>query len=241
MSRWALVLSLTIAGCVSPRVAALETRLAQAEADILALQSRSQGVVGAAAAPDAAREEAAAAILKRATDAAERFRFDEAKLALDELTRDYAGSGADVRAKRLRTEIGVIGRPAGVLEVDHWLQGTGSFDGPGATLVVFAEEWCPHCKREVPNLEGMSRTYAGRMQILGLTKLTKSSTEEKMRAFLLENHVTYPFAVEKGGTMSARFEVTGIPAAVLIRDGAVLWRGHPARLTDEALEQLLAP
>ena len=40
--------------------------------------------------------------------------------------------------------------------------------------------------------------------------------------------------------MSAAYAVSGIPAAALVKEGKVIWRGHPARLTDELLEQLLA-
>ena len=36
-----------------------------------------------------------------------------------------------------------------------------------------------------------------------------------------------------------RFAVRGIPAGVLVKDGTVVWRGPPARLTEAMLEQHL--
>ena len=49
----------------------------------------------------------------------------------------------------------MIGREAGSLDVDKWFVGNTSFDSGEATLVVFWEIWCPHCKREMPELVKM--------------------------------------------------------------------------------------
>jgi hypothetical protein len=32
--------------------------------------------------------------------------------------------------------------------------------------------------------------------------------------------------------------VTGIPAAAVVKGGKVIWRGHPAQLTDDVLGKL---
>lgn len=48
------------------------------------------------------------------------------------------------------------------------------------------------------------------------------------------------FAIGKeDGTATTQFAVTGIPAAALIQDGVVVWRGHPARVTPEMIEKYL--
>ena len=64
--------------------------------------------------------------------------------------------------------------------------------------VVFWEIWCPHCRREVPKLEEMSAQYKGKMDIVGLTRLTRDKSPEEVDAFLKENKVTYPVAKENG-------------------------------------------
>ena len=71
------------------------------------------------------------------------------------------------------------------------------------------------------------------MQLLGLTKLSKSTTEEKHTDFIKENNVQYPTAKEDG-SLSQYFNVSGIPAAAVIHNGLVVWRGHPARLPEES-------
>ena len=48
--------------------------------------------------------------------------------------------------------------------------------------------------------------------------------------------VSYPIAKESGDALSKHFGVRGIPAAAMVKDGKVVWRGHPARLTDDMIE-----
>ena len=72
--------------------------------------------------------------------------------------------------------------------------------------------------------------------MIGLTKITRNSTEEQVTAFIKEKDVQYALAKEQGDSMSKRFGVSGIPAAAVVKDGKVVWRGHPARLKDEMIE-----
>ena len=72
-------------------------------------------------------------------------------------------------------------------------------------------------------------------KVVGLTKMSRCSSEEKVKAFLQQKKVTYPMAKETG-QMSRLFAVTGIPAAALVKDGKVVWRGHPARMTAKKIK-----
>ena len=109
-----------------------------------------------------------------------------------------------------------------------------------ATLVVFWEVWCPHCKSEVPKLQATYTKYQGKgLQMVGLTKETKGATEEQVKAFVKEHSVTYPIAKEAGQETSEYYGVKGIPAAIVIKDGKVVWRGHPARITDAMLDKFV--
>ena len=55
-----------------------------------------------------------------------------------------------------------------------------------------------------------------------------ASGSEKVNEFLQEQTVNYPTAKEDG-TLSKHFNVSGIPAAAAVKDGKVIWRGHPGR------------
>ena len=136
-------------------------------------------------------------------------------------------------------ELGVIGKDApSDWGIEKWFQGESDIDlaSDDTTLVVFWESWCPHCRREVPKMQQMYETYKPKgLQLVGLTKITKSSTEEIVESFITENKVSYPKAKENG-QMSTYFGVRGIPAAAVVKDGKVVWRGHPANITEDMLK-----
>ena len=188
---------------------------------------------------DAEREQRANAVLAQVNRAVNDGNFDEAKTKMGELQKSYAGTQAARRAGKLRAELSVIGKetPAS-LGIEKWYQGEGDVDPANGqtTLLVFWEVWCSHCKREVPKLQELYTKYKDDgLQVLGLTKITRSATEEKVRAFLIEQNVGYPMAKENGDA-SSYFNVSGIPAAAVVKDGKVVWRGHPARLSEEMLQ-----
>ena len=49
-----------------------------------------------------------------------------------------------------------------------------------------------------------------------------------------------PSSIAHQALLSGAYAVSGIPAAALVKDGKVIWRGHPSRLTDELVQQLLS-
>ena len=73
------------------------------------------------------------------------------------------------------------------------------------------------------------------LQVVGLTKITRSSTEEKVTSFIADKQISYPLAKESG-EISSYFNVSGIPAAAVLKDGKVVWRGHPAQLNEAKLK-----
>lgn len=236
-----LVVFVALAGCMPKitrdRIEALEAQNAAVEARLAALEAKP--VPSTAAGTDDVAEAKAAALLKQAQDAANAMRFDEARRLLDEIAA-LGETRAGRSATRLRTELAVVGQPAGALEVDRWLQGYPQPMDDGVTLLVFFEEWCPHCKRELPKLEATYQQWNDRgLNVVALTKLSRSSTEETVRAMITENSLTMPIGVERDSTMSTRFSISGIPAAAIVKDGTVVWRGHPARIDDALLENVL--
>jgi thiol-disulfide isomerase/thioredoxin len=166
-------------------------------------------------------------------------KYEEAKTEMDGFMKQYAGTNTARQASRLNRELAVIGKSAPTdWGIDQWYQGESDVDlaSDKTTLVVFWEVWCPHCKREVPKLQKIYADLKGEgLQVVGLTKLTRSSTEEGVKAFVSEQSVGYPIAKENGSA-SAWFGVSGIPAAAVVKDGKVIWRGHPARLSEDMLK-----
>ena len=247
MSRLVLALPLLLAGCPkqggtesAARTAALEARVMALEARVQRLESSGGAVAGVAAEPTLDQEAAASDLATRINEAIEGWDYQTAASLCTELDSPAYQSTRATRGMSGRCdELAVVGKEAGTIDVESWFQGYATLDEAPLTLVVFWEAWCPHCRRELPEIQGKYERYRDRgLQVVALTRVTKSSTDEKVREFLSENDITFPVAKE-GGETSDDYGVRGIPAAALVRDGQIIWRGHPARITDEDLEALL--
>jgi len=146
---------------------------------------------------------------------------------------------AGQQAASTHREVGVVGKDVpDEWNFTGWFQGENDIDleSDDTTILVFWETWCPHCRREVPKLQKVADQYADRgLQVLGISRLSRGGTEEKLMAFLDENDIEFPIAKD-GGTMSAYFGVAGIPAVAVVQSGKVVWRGHPAKISPEMLE-----
>ena len=151
----------------------------------------------------------------------------------------YANTKAGKQARNLHQELSVVGKEApDTWSIDRWFQGETQFDSSsaGPTVVVFWETWCPHCRREVPKLQKVYEDYRDQgLQMVGLSRMSKNATEATMRSFIAEHGLGFPLAVENG-TLSAHFGVSGIPAAAVVLNGEVVWRGHPARLSRSMID-----
>ena len=178
-------------------------------------------------------------LLSQITNLMKENKMNEAKAVFTELDSKYGDTKTGRRAKRIGAELEIIGKDAPKdFKAEKWLidGGQNALTDSKPTLVVFWEVWCPHCKREVPSLQAKYDKYKDRLNIVGLTKLTRNKTEDEVMTFLKENNVSYPIAKETGD-MSQSFNVSGIPAAAVVKDGKIIWRGHPARLSDSMLEE----
>ncbi|MSP55488.1 MAG: TlpA family protein disulfide reductase [Myxococcales bacterium] len=234
-----LLLSLSLAGCaLKSDVDALSERIAKIE------EAQKNAPKGGSAAPTASTEEEAGATkLMEAIQAAIKANdYPTAKAKLAEISQKYATTRAGKAAARMAPEVNLVGADAKPIEAQKWYtKDEGSFKDR-VTLVVFWEVWCPHCKDEMPKMPALLAKYKSQgFGIIGLTKVTKSATDASVEKFIAEHKISFPMGKEiEGGTMSKAYSVSGIPAAALVKDGKVIWRGHPARLTDDLLAQMLA-
>ncbi len=225
------------------RLAALEARLAALEQTIQGLEARIEQRLDEAIAELATREERAQEQFQEIQRLVAQGQHLEAKQRMDAFLEKYAGTTAARNADSLRAELSVVGMPAPEsFPVVRWFVGEASsfqLDDHGTTLLVFFEEWCPHCRREVPKLQQTYEKYRERgLRIVGITRVTRSATDEKVEQFCRELGLSFPVAKENGD-LSQYFAVRGIPAAAVVKDGQVIWRGHPAQLNDRLLESWL--
>ncbi len=222
---------------------ALEQKVADLEKRIETLESRPAAAGKQAPAVDPKLEEEAQAIYKSMTEFIDVNDFEQAKAKGDELKAKYSATTTYKRAMKSMSELEVIGRPVTAewsSNVETWFQGEGSVDlTKGTTLVVFWEVWCPHCRNHMPELVKTYDNWHGKgLNVAAFTRITKSATEEKVKEFMGENKMQYPVAKENG-KLATLFGVGGIPAAAVVKDGKIIWRGHPARLNDDAIAKFL--
>lgn len=252
--RWAaalLILFLAIPTFAAKKddseVAGLKAEIAALEAQVAELSTKIDAHFAAldkkladiAAGPEQ-KETQARAMLGQVNQAIAQGNFDQAKTMMASMKKSYGTTKTYGSARALSQELDVIGKVAPAdLGVDKWFQGETSLQEGKATLIVFWELWCPHCKREVPKMQTMYDEYKDQgLNVVGLTKLTRSSTEEGVSEFIKTQNVGYPMAKENGKT-SSHFNVSGIPAAAVVKDGKIVWRGHPARITPAMLKDWL--
>ncbi|MEZ4317317.1 MAG: TlpA disulfide reductase family protein [Myxococcota bacterium] len=177
---------------------------------------------------------ATALLLGLAACAAQDPRVPDLEKRLAAVEAELADVKTRVRSKNEVAEEAIVGKEA-KFEITEWMQGETSLAEGKATLLVFWEVWCPHCKKEVPELEKTYQELKGQgLNIVGLTRLTRNTTPEQLHTFLAENHVTYPIARDDG-KMGDHYAVSGVPAAALVKDGKIVWRGHPASLNRNML------
>lgn len=197
---------------------------------------------GASASPDSSSdaETAATALIAQVNDARRRGDWDAARAGLADLATRYPDTRAAETAARIGPEIALIGTAATPVEAASWYTRPAKLTDARTTILVFWEEWCPHCKSEMPKMPGLAaRHKAEGVQVIALTKVTRTSTDDSVKAFIKANGLTdIAIGREKDGAMSAAYAVEGIPAAAVVRDGKVIWRGHPAMLTDERVTRL---
>ena len=231
-----------LAGCTDPQVIekldAIDAKLEAMDKRIPGAGAPAQrGAAANAEAADPEAERAAGALLQAMNKAMEAGEIDEAKAKLAELKAKFGATRTARAAARVEAELNVFGKDAlGFKSVDKWHQGNVDIANGDATLLVFWEVWCPHCKREVPKMQKIYDDYGPKgLQVVGLTKQSRDKSDADVMAFLEENDVKYPTAKENGD-LSTHYGVRGVPAAAVVKDGKVVWRGHPSRITDAMMD-----
>ena len=221
----------TVAGC-----ARQDDEVAKLTARVEALEKHmaSHGGGAAGAASPALEQEA-----KNAFTAVNQLvavgQIDQARAKIASYGNKYKGTQVGKQMMDFAKELAVVGKDSPAdWGIEKWFQGQDQIklDGQGTTVVVFWEQWCPHCKNEVPKLQEMYDKFKGDgLKLLGVTKGNQGATEQAVTDFIATSKVSYPIAKENG-TLTRYFSVSGIPAAAVVKDGKVVWRGHPVRLTD---------
>jgi peroxiredoxin len=103
-------------------------------------------------------------------------------------------------------------------------------------LLNFWATWCPPCRKEMPDMEKLYRTY----QTKGLTVIAVSDEDrETVVNFLAKNSYTFPIALDPGRKVNLAFSVEGIPKSFIFdREGRLAAQAIDMRTESQFLELL---
>lgn len=157
----------------------------------------------------------------------------------DDFPRDRLAGTARSHLESLR----LMGKEAPALEIEEWLgddKGQVADHRGKVVMLVFWATWCPHCKKEMPKLQELwSKHRDDDFVMLTITRNGRGQTTDKVREFATENGLTMPIGIDPG-TSSRNYGVSGIPAAALVdKSGKLVFRNHPAQITEELLAKYL--
>jgi len=147
-----------------------------------------------------------------------------------------------------------IGDKAPELKVS-WIKGTpvNSFDNNMVYVMEFWATWCGPCKAAMPHLSELATQYAGKVTFVGVNVWEKG-TENKaydtalpvIKEFVesMGDKMGYNVAMDNNDRyMSTQWMKAagqnGIPASFVIKEGKIIWIGHPINL-DKTLEGVFA-
>ncbi len=169
---------------------------------------------------------------------------ESAERLYQRLVDDYPKERLARTARSQLQALALLGKPAPPLDVQEILgedPGTLAALKGKVVVLVFWATWCPHCRKEMPKLEKQwARWKEKDVQVIAVTRHSKGQTTEAVQTYIDENSLTYPIVVDAGST-SRSYNVAGIPAAAVVgKDGNVVFRNHPAQITDAFLDKLLA-
>lgn len=102
-------------------------------------------------------------------------------------------------------------------------------------LVSMWAVWCQPCRRELPDLQKISRSNSG----VDVLAVNVGDEPQRIAEYLDEMSVELPVAVDRVGNLLTALDVGTVPATVLFdRDGSILW-GHLGAVSADQVDAAL--
>lgn len=144
-----------------------------------------------------------------------------------------------------------VGDPAPKLQVSKWVQGepVKEFERDKAYIVEFWATWCGPCRVSIPHVNALHTKFKDK----GLVVIGQDVWERQISAVApfvkkMGNQMTYRVALDTGEAEEGAMATTwmqaagqnGIPCAFVVdKSGTIVWIGHPMKLKEEFIQQVL--
>jgi thiol-disulfide isomerase/thioredoxin len=76
--------------------------------------------------------------------------------------------------------------------------------------------WCPPCRAEMPAIQKVYQDYQGLGLVVLGVNTTNQDNEADAAAFVQEYGLTFPIPLDRDGSVSARYELRGLPTTFFI-------------------------
>lgn len=138
-----------------------------------------------------------------------------------------------------------VGDKAPALQIDKWLKGKAvdPTKGDANTLYVveFWATWCGPCRMSIPHLTEVQKHFAkkGNVVVIGIS----DEDEDVVKPFLKkwDAKMDYTVALDNdrktGEAYMKAAGIEGIPHAFLVKQGKIVWHGHPLEMDDVLVKE----
>jgi len=104
-------------------------------------------------------------------------------------------------------------------------------------VVEFWATWCPPCRQSIPHLSKIQEKYKDKVVVIGVSGEDKDVVE---KFFKEQKEMKYRVAIDDkdktAGIYMTGFGVDGIPHAFIIKEGKIVWHGHPLEMDEELVK-----
>jgi peroxiredoxin len=102
-------------------------------------------------------------------------------------------------------------------------------------LLNFWATWCPPCRKEMPDMETLSRRFKEKLVVLAVS----DEERETVAGFLAKQHYTFPVLLDPGRKVNDAFGVEGIPKSFIFdAEGKLVAQAIDMRSERQFLELL---
>ena len=97
-------------------------------------------------------------------------------------------------------------------------------------IINFWATWCPPCRLEMPALEEISHQAADKGFVL--LAVNQEEDAKTVTSFLTQNHYDYLSVLDLDGSVSTKYQVSGIPTSIFVDANGIVRDMHSGTMPD---------